>query len=61
MVADFFDSVYHQQDSMPPLTYLGFQEFMRAVYSHSTDLQDYLQSREQWYPSAFLKSLRGAA
>ena len=58
MMADYFDSVYYQRDSMPPVTFLGFQDYMRSVYSYSPQLQDFIKARERWYPPAFLSSLR---
>jgi hypothetical protein len=58
MMADYFDSVYHQGDSMPKQTSQGFREFMRSVYHHSKELQNYIRLNEKWYPEHFVKSLR---
>ncbi|MGB7925054.1 MAG: hypothetical protein WCF57_17570 [Pyrinomonadaceae bacterium] len=58
MMVDFFDSVYHQKRAMPKQTFDGFGEFMRKVYMHSTVMQEFIEKRQDWYPSHFLDLLR---
>ena len=58
MLVDYFDNVYHQQNSMPPHTFWGFSQFMRRVYQHSDVMQIFVREREEWYPADFVKHLR---
>jgi hypothetical protein len=60
MLTDYFDSVYHQKNTMPRHTFEGFIDYMRSVYKHSRVLRAYLDlpSRNNWYPEKFVAALK---
>jgi hypothetical protein len=56
MFADFFDSVFYQQDCMPRGTFKAFENYMRVI-RNSPIFEEYINSYAPLYPQKFINRL----
>ncbi len=59
LLADFFQQVFLELNTLPLQTRAGWREYMSHVLRHSPTLLNFVESHRAWYPSNFAGELLG--